>query len=556
MLIRLLSLLWRLLNLIGFALSLRRWWRTLRDDQASRQERYAAAGILLFMTALLVWSVAQLGNARASLDRAPQVAVAPAAAASPDQIVVDFRDELSLAAIDRLDDQLGVRFEPNSPESLDERLMVAEVRHLSAAARSELLATLRRDARVEAADENFTMSVLGSAAPLWEPNDPRYKEQWSFPAIGMPAAWTKTTGKGVVVAVIDTGVAFEADGKTPAASDLKQTRWTKPYDFIRNKAKAYDDHGHGTHVAGTIAQSTNNGHGCAGIAYEATIMPLKVLSGGGSGTLSDIADAIHFAADNGAQVINMSLGGPRGAAVLAQAVRYAHARRVVVVCAAGNTASEGVCYPAAYPECIAVSAVGPSGELTFYSTYGNEICLAAPGGEYRSPDERGNGILQNTVFQQKDVFEAWQGTSMASPHVAGVAALLVQQGFQGPEAVRLQLRSTATKKDDPKKYGAGVLNAAKAVGASGAESTFVARPPRVRGTTWWPLLLGFAGWPYGAVLLLFGIRRLRPLLALGTTAFAVGCLTAAFSGVAGALWLVLNGLLAGALGWLVWRPRR
>jgi len=553
--VRLLDFLWRLMSLVGLVLSLRRWWRTVTDDEAEPQERAMAAGILLFMLALVIWSVINFGGPRT---HAAQPAAEPEmASATPPpvtEIVVDFRDDLSLQAIDRWDDRLGVSFHPNSPMSVTERLMVADVAEMPEPARQSLLDELRADPRVEAADENLWYTMLGEpvAGAEFTPNDPRYGEQWNLRLIGMPQAWEVTRGKGAVVAVIDTGVAFEPEAGIPVASDLKGIPFVKPYDFTKKKAKAYDDHGHGTHVTGTIAQATNNRHGVAGIAYEATIMPLKVLTGQGYGNLSDIADAIRYAAENKADVINMSLGGPRGAAVLRQAVAFAHSQGVVIVCAAGNTGSQGVGYPAAYPECIAVSAVNPQGELTFYSTWGKEICVAAPGGEYRSPEDKQNGVLQNTVFQKKDVFEAWQGTSMASPHVAGVAALLVSQGVKGPETVRARLQKTATPKGDPLKYGAGILNAAAAVGASNPETMAAPVAPVGDGVL---IRLATCGlWPLLLVMMLLGVEPLRKPLGYGTMGYGAVMLGGIVFGLASPLWLAANGLLCLALGKLVLKP--
>ena len=552
--VRLLDFLWRLMSLVGLVLSLRRWWRTVADDEAEPQERALAAGILLFMLALVIWSVVNFGGLRHAAPPANEPIVASTEQPPVvDEIVVDFRDDLSLQAIDRWDDHLGVSFHPNSPMAVDDKLMVASVESMPEPARQALLDELRADPRVEAADENIYYTMLGEpvAGPLFTPNDPRYAEQWNMRMIGMPQAWEVTHGKGALVAVIDTGVAFETEAGAPVASDLKGIKYTKAYDFTKKKAKAYDDHGHGTHVTGTIAQATNNNHGVAGIAFEATIMPLKVLSAAGYGNLADIADAIRYAAENKADVINMSLGGPRGASVLRKACAFAHSQGVAIVCAAGNTGGQGVGYPAAYPECIAVSAVNPAGDLTFYSTWGKEVCIAAPGGEYRSPDDRQNGILQNTVFQKKDVFEAWQGTSMASPHVAGVVALLVSQGVKGPEAIRARLQKTATPKGDPLKYGAGLLNAAAAVGASEAE-TMVAAAPAHRG---WLIRMATCGlWPMLLILLLMGVEPLRKPLGYGTIGFGVVVLGGLAFGLASPLWLTANGLLAVALGRLVLKP--
>ncbi len=609
----LLNFLWKAFSLLGAVLSLRRWWRTLTDEEAQREERLQAGLLLLFMCGLLVWSM--LAGVRLHRFHGDY---------APTEIVVDVRDDMPLGAIAHWDTQFDVILRPNSPESVDEKLMIGDVSHLSPRRRARLLERLRRDPNVEAADPNYTIhldqvelpgavhrlrSMAGAEPNEFKPNDPRYGEQWNLRLIGMPAAWEKATGKGVVVAVIDTGCAFEPEAGLPAASDLKQTAFTKPYDFIHNKKKAYDDHGHGTHVAGTIAQSTNNRHGVAGIAYEATIMPLKVLSAAGSGQVSDIADAIRYAADNGAQAINMSLGGPRGTSVMAQAVTYAHQKGVTIVCAAGNGGGEGVGFPAAYPECIAVSSVGPSGNLAFYSSWGKQVAIAAPGGEYRSPEENENGVLQNTIFQKQDRFEFWQGTSMASPHVAGVAALLIQRGAKGPDAVRARLRETATPKNDEKRYGAGILNAAKALGAAG-EPELVATaaggltgrslvaPRALAGSVVYGfLLIGLLGlgriraprltaglvlgglpvaagvamlgtalhghavaglvpcvaWPFVATAFLYGVRPLRPWLAGAWAGCAAGALALLFSGIS-PLWLLGNAAVALLMARLVTRP--
>ena len=257
--------------------------------------------------------------------------------------------------------------------------------------------------------------------------------------------------------MIDTGVS-----RVP---DLQQTTFVKGYDFVNDKAEANDDHGHGTHVAGTIAQSTNNGYGVAGVAYEAKIMPIKVLSASGGGTVTDIAEAIKFAADNGADVINMSLGGGGSSSIMEEAVNYAYQKGVTIVAAAGNENSSSVSFPARYNHVIAVSALNAAGEKAFYSNYGAGVDISAPGGD----TSQGNvgGILQNTIDPETglDVFESYQGTSMASPHVAGVAALVKASGVENPDEIEAVLKQSARviKEDELNYFGAGQLDAAAAV---------------------------------------------------------------------------------------------
>ncbi|MDB9445864.1 S8 family peptidase [Anabaena sp. CS-542/02] len=289
---------------------------------------------------------------------------------------------------------------------------------------------------------------------LTGPNDQYYSKQWNLHNIGIEGAWSQTKGSGVTVAVIDTGI-------TPVR-DLLDTKFVKGYDFVSDREEATDDNGHGTHVAGTIAQTTNNKYGVAGIAYEANLMPLKVLSAYGGGTVADIAEAIKFAADNGADVINMSLGGGGESQLMKQAIEYAHKKGVTIVAAAGNENQNGASYPARYPHVIGVAAFGPDGEKAPYSNFGAGVDISAPGGS-----EAGT-ILQETIdpeHNNQGVFLGLQGTSMASPHVAGVAALIKASGVTEPEEVLKVLKQSARAIEDDSfnYYGAGQLNAEAAV---------------------------------------------------------------------------------------------
>ncbi len=342
----------------------------------------------------------------------------------------------------------------------------------------QALDTLRSDARVEVADVEHlyrdpdvqteetsaeTPAKSDSDGARWKPNDPRYGEQWNFQVVKAEEAWEITKGKGVTVAVIDTGVAYADSRKGKIARDFKETKFAKGHDFVNKDDIPYDDQGHGTHVAGTIAESTDNNEGVAGLAFESTVMPIKVLSAQGGGTSADIGEGIRWAADHGAKVINMSLGGPYPDKLMGSACEYAYKKGVTIVCAAGNSGREGVGYPAGFPECIAVSAIGPTKQLSFYSSWGKQVAIAAPGGNSQVGGPAEGKILQNTVFQGKDDYYGFQGTSMASPHVAAIAALIESKGVKNPQDVRAVLQKSAQKVDGPKeKYGAGIVDAAGA----------------------------------------------------------------------------------------------
>lgn len=430
------------------------------------------------------------------------------------EVLVDLYDDTTDADELALENKLGRSMLMNSVHAEDERFFV--IRAFSLADRARIIRELSIDPRVEHVEPNARVSLIhpiqatepdGRPRSLQEirqwradphhrahsqtsllpardgpldrvvhwvagGDDPRREEQWGLTAVGAESAWGwGADGSGVVVAVIDTGVTASAGRRFAPVEDLDGVKFVSGYDFVNDDENPDDGHGHGTHVAGTIAQATDNGKGVAGLAPGARIMPIKVLSDEGYGSTADIADAIRFAADEGAQVINMSLGGGGHSAVLADAVKYAHDKGVFVACAAGNSGTPTVEYPAAYPGAFAVSSVGPTGELAFYSSHGKQIQLAAPGGDTRSGGQAG-GVLQNTVDrerpQRRDFYAAWQGTSMATPHVAGAAALVISAGVEGPERVAEVLREAALKlppeaQAGVNRYGAGVLDAAEAV---------------------------------------------------------------------------------------------
>lgn len=398
----------------------------------------------------------------------------------PMEIIVKFKPGVSSDVVREINQKHGTSVIKTSRFAGFKRLRIPKGRTVE-----QMVATYKRNPNVEYAEPNFI------AHAFLVPDDPYYPLQWhldnaDYGGIGMKEAWGLSTGDGVIVAVIDTGVAYEdyeevvplgASGKYryityEQAPDLANTDFVvvPGSDLVNDDDHPNDDEGHGTHVTGTIAQSTNNGEGVAGVAFDCSIMPVKVLDSAGSGTYTDIADGIYFAADNGAQVINMSLGGPVPSITLENALVYAYNSDVTIVCASGNDGSATtVSYPAAYDAyCIAVGATRYDEEVSYYSNGGPSLDLTAPGGDIyvnQNGDGYGDGVLQQTHDGSDYTnFGYWfyQGTSMASPHVAGVAALLIANGVIGPDAVREALQNSAEDKGDEgwdTAYGWGIVDA-------------------------------------------------------------------------------------------------
>jgi serine protease len=321
--------------------------------------------------------------------------------------------------------------------------------------------------------------------------------QWNFlPGTGVnaPEAWAHLLGvhragaRGVVIAILDTGVAYRNWHRFHKSPDFAWTHFVHPHDFVAGNRYPLDREGHGTFVAGTIAESTNNGFGLTGLAYNASIMPVRVLNQNGWGDAARISQGIRYAVNHGAKVINLSLEfdpsvTPREIPTIIAAIRYAHRRGVVVVAASGNEGSQRVAYPARAPAVISVGATTIDRCLAYYSNGGRRLNLVAPGGGDDAdrpndpnchPDHNLPDISQmtfgNPFHPARFAYPGgWFGTSMAAPHVAAVAAMVIASGVLGPhpspDRILARLESTAQPlgggKPNPS-YGYGLVDAGAA----------------------------------------------------------------------------------------------
>lgn len=330
----------------------------------------------------------------------------------------------------------------------------------------EVAALLEDDASVRYAEPNY----LARATSTTSPDDPYLGYQWNLDQVDAKGAWAYGTGGGVIVAVLDTGV--RSGGPDGIANLLSG------YDFYNNDSNPSDGDGHGTFVAGTIGQRTDNGVGVAGLAPGVAILPLKVMSDDGYGDINSIANGLVWAADQGARVANMSLGSSSYSSTLKSACDYAHDRGVTLVAASGNEYASQVGYPAAFDNVIAVGASRYDGTRAGYSNTGAGLDLLAPGGDTavdQNGDGYADGVLQETIQGGGWTYTFWEGTSMAAPHVAAAAALVIAQGVDDPDQVRSVLRSTAqdvgaSGYDTSTGYGVLDVGAAVALAAGSGSS--------------------------------------------------------------------------------------
>ncbi|MFD1424617.1 S8 family peptidase [Laceyella tengchongensis] len=349
---------------------------------------------------------------------------------APGQVVVKYKDNASASAVK------SARAKANGTVMEKNNKLGFEVVKVKGSVEATI-EKLKKDPNVEYAEPNYYLHAS------YTPNDPYFStRQYGPQKIQAPQAWDITEGSGAKIAIVDTGV----QSNHPDLAGKVVGGW----DFVDNDSTPQDGNGHGTHCAGIAAAVTNNSTGIAGTAPKASILAVRVLDNSGSGTWTAVANGITYAADQGADVISLSLGGTVGNSGLQQAVNYAWNKGSVVVAAAGNAGTTAPHYPAYYSNAIAVASTDQNDNKSSFSTYGSWVDVAAPGSSIYAT-------------YPTSTYASLSGTSMATPHVAGVAGLLASQG-RSASNIRAAIENTADKISGTGSYWAkGRVNAYKAV---------------------------------------------------------------------------------------------
>lgn len=381
--------------------------------------------ITLFLCILLL---AFFSTARAF--EIPTPPKSPTPPKAPDRLIIKFKESASTQ-------QRNLLLKQNNT-AIKESLLLSQTYVIGAKPDtiSTLITKLSKSSLVEYIEPDFI------ATKVETPNDSLFSSQWGLTKVQAPSAWNTTHGASFVnIAILDTGI--DQNHQDIGSKVTKRANFTTDSDF--------DGDGHGTHVAGIASAQTNNALGIAGIGYDTSLYSVKVLDNNGSGYYSWIANGVRWAADNEADVINISLGGSSSSTTLADAINYAWNKGVIIVAASGNNNSSSRFYPAYYSNTIAVAASDQNDKKASFSNYGSWVDLAAPG--------------VSVISTTNNTYESWSGTSMATPFVAGLAGLIAGYNPSWDNTtIRTKIEQTADKISGTGTYWAyGRINACKAV---------------------------------------------------------------------------------------------
>lgn len=397
--------------------------------------------ILVVFCVLIVGGV---GLAAAQSPVPDRLAGEPSGEFAPGEVIIKFGPDISMSMSNDLMGEHNAQFIETVFGSDLQVWRVAEGQELA------VIKQLNADPGVAYAEPNYSYSIFDTV-----PNDPDYPKQWAHPKMQSPKGWDLSTGStAVTIAIIDTGI----DEAHPDLAGKIVGGW----DFVDSDSNPHDTNGHGTHVAGISAANANNGTGIAGVSWGARVMPIRVLGTTGNGYTTDIVAGVNWARQNGADVINLSLGGINYNQSMQDAVTAAHNAGIVVVAAMGNCRTgctigtthyvNPTQYPAAYDNVFAVAATGPVDEIAAYSQFGTHCDISAPGGnmDYLH-DSKGiysamptYSVYLNTASGYYQTYDYLNGTSQATPQVAGLAALILSvDSSMTPSQVEALIENTA-----------------------------------------------------------------------------------------------------------------
>lgn len=400
------------------------------------------------------------------------------------EIIVKFKSNISKQSVSKINDENSIRIVREIPSSI--KLLSARTEGKLTSSVEDLLNKYKNDPRVEYAHPNFILYAMKTT-----PNDPSYALQWALPQIKADLGWDIEKGSSsVVIAVIDSGVELahedladkiwknekenSGNNKNNGVDDDKNTYVDdyQGWDFIDWDNSPNDSFGHGTHVGGIAAANTDNSKGIAGVSWNSKIMPVRILNGSGEGNSFDFILGMRYAADSGAKVINLSLGGPSSSESENEAVQYAHNKGCVIIAAAGNQGDSTIYFPASFKNVISVGSVDKNDLKSDFSNYNAFVDVCAPGGEGSRNDATAN--IYSSFITGTYTYEA--GTSMAAPYVAGLASLIFSKNPNWTnKQVEEQIISTVDDlgpagRDDY--FGYGRINVFKALNTEPVSSTF------------------------------------------------------------------------------------